>query len=110
MSDSKIPVGGGPRVTALGGGTGLSTMLRGLKYYTNNLTAIVTVADDGLGFDPAAPAPEESIGLNNVRRRLSRFPGCGIEIFSAPGRGTRVVLSYPKTSVKKLANSIQLSQ
>ena len=49
MSDSKIPVGGGPRVTALGGGTGLSTMLRGLKYYTNNLTAIVTVADDGGG-------------------------------------------------------------
>lgn len=49
MSDSKIPVGGGPRVAALGGGTGLSTMLRGLKYYTNNLTAIVTVADDGGG-------------------------------------------------------------
>ena len=49
MSDSKIPVGGGPRVTDLGGGTGLSTMLRGLKYYTNNLTAIVTVADDGGG-------------------------------------------------------------
>lgn len=49
MRDSRIPVGGGPRVTALGGGTGLSTMLRGLKYYTNNLTAIVTVADDGGG-------------------------------------------------------------
>jgi len=37
----------GPRVVALGGGTGLSTMLRGLKRYTGNLTAIVTVADDG---------------------------------------------------------------
>ncbi len=49
MSHSKIPVGGGPRVAALGGGTGLSTMLRGLKYYTDNLTAIVTVADDGGG-------------------------------------------------------------
>ena len=49
MSHSKIPVGGGPRVAALGGGTGLSTMLRGLKYYTENLTAIVTVADDGGG-------------------------------------------------------------
>src|SRR5438093_191822 len=36
----------GPRVVALGGGTGLSTMLRGLKKYTGNLTAIVTVADD----------------------------------------------------------------
>ncbi|MFU8773848.1 MAG: gluconeogenesis factor YvcK family protein, partial [Anaerolineales bacterium] len=31
----------------IGGGHGLSTLLRGLKYYTNNITAIVTVADDG---------------------------------------------------------------
>src|ERR671938_1057818 len=37
----------GPRVVAVGGGTGLSTLLRGLKKYTGNLTAIVTVADDG---------------------------------------------------------------
>ncbi len=37
----------GPRVVAIGGGTGLSTLLRGLKGYTSNLTAIVTVADDG---------------------------------------------------------------
>jgi len=37
----------GPRVVAIGGGTGLSTLLRGLKVYTSNLTAIVTVADDG---------------------------------------------------------------
>ncbi len=39
----------GPKIVALGGGTGLSTMLRGLKNYTKNLTAIVTVADDGGG-------------------------------------------------------------
>ncbi|MEA2647562.1 MAG: hypothetical protein QOE92_2645 [Chloroflexota bacterium] len=37
----------GPNVVALGGGTGLSALLRGLKEYTSNLTAIVTVADDG---------------------------------------------------------------
>ena len=37
----------GPRVVAIGGGHGLSTLLRGLKNYTNNLTAIVSVADDG---------------------------------------------------------------
>jgi uncharacterized cofD-like protein len=37
----------GPRIVTLGGGTGLSSLLRGLKQYTNNLTAIVTVADDG---------------------------------------------------------------
>ncbi len=37
----------GARVVVIGGGTGLSTMLRGLKRYTSNITAIVTVADDG---------------------------------------------------------------
>ncbi len=37
----------GPRIVALGGGTGLASLLRGLKGYTSNLTAIVTVADDG---------------------------------------------------------------
>ena len=37
----------GPKVVAIGGGTGLSTLLRGLKEYTSNITAIVTVADDG---------------------------------------------------------------
>ena len=37
----------GPRVVAFGGGTGLSTLLRGLKEHTSNLTAVVTVADDG---------------------------------------------------------------
>src|SRR5690606_19498480 len=37
----------GPRIVAIGGGTGLPTLLRGLKAHTSNLTAIVTVADDG---------------------------------------------------------------
>ncbi|MDQ6772094.1 MAG: YvcK family protein [Candidatus Dormibacteraeota bacterium] len=37
----------GPRLVAIGGGTGMSTLLRGLKEYTSNLAAVVTVADDG---------------------------------------------------------------
>lgn len=37
----------GPKIVVLGGGTGLSTLLRGLKRYSANITAIVTVADDG---------------------------------------------------------------
>jgi len=37
----------GPRIVAIGGGTGLSTLLRGIKNYTYNITAIVSVADDG---------------------------------------------------------------
>jgi len=40
-------LGRGPKIVAIGGGTGLSTLLRGLKQHTSNLTAIVSVADDG---------------------------------------------------------------
>lgn len=39
----------GPNIVAIGGGHGLSNMLRGLKRYTRNLTAVVTVSDDGGG-------------------------------------------------------------
>ena len=39
----------GLNIVAIGGGTGLSTLLRGLKVFTSNITAIVTVADDGGG-------------------------------------------------------------
>lgn len=37
----------GPRIVSIGGGHGLATLLRGLKAHTGNLTAVVTVADDG---------------------------------------------------------------
>ncbi len=37
----------GPRVVTIGGGHGLASLLRGLKEYTSNITAVVTVADDG---------------------------------------------------------------
>lgn len=37
----------GPAITVVGGGTGLSTLLRGMKYITNNCTAVVTSGDDG---------------------------------------------------------------
>ena len=40
-------LGKGPKIVVIGGGTGLSTLLSGLKHYTTNITAIVTVADDG---------------------------------------------------------------
>lgn len=38
---------GGKKIVVIGGGTGLSTMLRGLRLHTHNITAVVTVADDG---------------------------------------------------------------
>ena len=44
---SKVELSRGPKLVAVGGGHGLSMLLRGLKNRTSNITAIVTVADDG---------------------------------------------------------------
>lgn len=44
----EIPIDG-PKIVVIGGGTGLSILLRGLKNFTTNITAIVSVADDGGG-------------------------------------------------------------
>ena len=44
-----VPGRNNPRIVCIGGGHGLSAMLRGLKRHTRNITAIVTVADDGGG-------------------------------------------------------------
>ena len=52
----------GPRIVAIGGGTGLSNLLRGLKEHTSNLTAIVTVADDG----GSSGALREQLGIPPV--------------------------------------------
>ncbi|MEX2542629.1 MAG: uridine diphosphate-N-acetylglucosamine-binding protein YvcK [Trueperaceae bacterium] len=43
----RLQLSRGPRIVAFGGGTGLSNLLRGLRAHTSNLTAVVTVADDG---------------------------------------------------------------
>ena len=44
---AKSKLNRGPNIIAIGGGTGLSSLLKGLKRYSSNITAIVTVADDG---------------------------------------------------------------
>jgi uncharacterized cofD-like protein len=44
---STVPSGAGPRVVAIGGGHGLSTALRAVRRYADEITAVVTVADDG---------------------------------------------------------------
>lgn len=49
LIDDEVILLKGPKIVVIGGGTGLSTMLRGLKGYTSNITAIVTVGDDGGG-------------------------------------------------------------
>ncbi len=82
----------GPNIVAIGGGTGLSTLLQGLKRYSSRITAIVTVADDGgssgilrreLGVQPpgdirnclAALSTEESLLTRLFQYRFSSGTG-----------------------------------
>jgi uncharacterized cofD-like protein len=84
----------GPKIVAIGGGTGLSTMLRGLKDQTANLTAIVTVADDGgssgrlrreLGVLPPGDFRNCIVALADAEPLMARLfqyrfgPGSGLE-------------------------------
>ncbi len=52
----------------------------------------VTIEDDGAGFDPAQHRQGASLGLSSMRER-ARLAGLGLEIDSAPGRGTRIAMT-----------------
>lgn len=71
-----------PRIVAIGGGHGLSAMLRGLKRYSRNITAIVTVADDGggsgilredLGIPPPGDIRSCILALANTEPTMERL-------------------------------------
>lgn len=74
----------GPKIVVIGGGSGLNTVLRGLKNYTDNITAIVTVSDYG-------KTPTDS------RKELSVLPLSDI-------RESLVALSYNEPEMEKLLN------
>ena len=72
----------GPKIVVVGGGTGLSTLLRGLKEYTGNITAIVSIADDGgssgrlqreLGVLPAGDIRKNIAALADAEPLMSRL-------------------------------------
>jgi uncharacterized cofD-like protein len=95
----------GPRIVALGGGTGLSTLLRGLKEHTSNLTAVVTVADDGgssgvlrheLGIPPVGDIRNCIAALADAEPLMSellqyRFPATDDAGADGPGLGGHAV-------------------
>lgn len=60
----------GPKVVVIGGGSGLNTVLRGLKHYTDNITAIVTVSDYGETPTDSRRALEV-LPLNDIKESLA---------------------------------------
>lgn len=59
---------------------------------------VLTVSDDGVGFDVNHPKPDERshIGLKSVRSRLAELCGGSLDVASRPGEGTTVVITIPK--------------
>lgn len=55
---------------------------------------VVTVEDDGIGYHPGGETRSNSIGIQNIRTRMSQYPGCSVSVTSEPGRGTTVLLRY----------------
>jgi uncharacterized cofD-like protein len=104
----------GPRIVAIGGGTGLSTLLRGLKEHTSNLTAIVTVADDGgssgvlrekLGIPPVGDIRNCIVALADAEPLMSevlqyRFPETTGETNGLAGHALGNLLIAAMTAVE----------
>ena len=100
----------GPKVVAIGGGTGLSTLLRGLKEHSSNLTAVVTVADDGgssgvlrteLGIPPVGDIRNCIVALADAEPLMAdllqyRFPAHGTEASRANGQSAAQAELVPR--------------
>ena len=70
--------------------------------YDDSKSYIITIADDGVGFDSTAKLNDERqhIGIENVRKRLQSMVGGGMRVETAPGKGTAVTITVPKNGGK----------
>jgi signal transduction histidine kinase len=66
---------------------------------------VLSVVDDGRGFDPQKAAPEGHFGLAGMRERADAIGG-RLAIRSAPGRGTRVEVTVPLARLAKAAGGV----
>lgn len=115
----------GPRIVAIGGGTGLSTLLRGLKEHTSNLTAIVTVADDGgssgvlragLGIPPvgdirnclAALADAEPLMSEVLQYRFPEAPGQAADGLAGHALGNLLIAAVTAVEGGDFENGVRM--
>ena len=68
-----------------------------LKTEETDTDYIITVQDDGVGFDVSAPKQEKSIGLRNIEMRLKQLCSASLQIKSEIGVGTTAVITIPKS-------------
>ena len=70
--------------------------------YETDTDYFISVVDDGVGFDPSLPPSDDRkhVGLHNIQERLKAMVGGTLEIESAVGEGTRVLIKIPKEEQK----------
>lgn len=107
----QVQLARGPKIVAMGGGTGLSTLLRGLKRHSSNITAIVTVTDDGgssgrlsqeLGIIPPGDLRNCLVALADADKQLS-------DVFQYRFRGQSGSLSGHSLGNLLIAGFVDLS-
>lgn len=109
----------GPKIVVIGGGSGLNTVLRGLKNYTDNITAIVTVSDYGeqysnlsknLGNLPLEDIKDSLIALSNNEQEMSCLLNLNMSNNQLKGlRFGDIYLTAMKEAVGDFTMSIQES-
>ncbi|MGL5259373.1 MAG: cache domain-containing sensor histidine kinase [Lachnospiraceae bacterium] len=74
-----------------------------IKAYMHESNLILTITDDGVGFDTFSPS---GVGIKNVKKRIQLFYGASSELtIQSLGKGTRVTLTLHDTSIKQLHDS-----
>lgn len=104
----------GPKVVVIGGGTGLNTVLKGLKQYTDNITAIVTVSDYGApkesGINPLENIKESLIALASNEEEMSRLLNAKFNFIEGKPNFSDLYFAAMEGAYGEFAKSIEASK
>lgn len=104
----------GPKVVVIGGGSGLNTVVKGLKQYTDNITAIVTVSDYGAskesGINPLENIKESIIALSNNEEEMSRLLNAKFNYIQGTPQFSDLYFSAMEEKYGDFAKSIEASK
>lgn len=66
-----------------------------LRTRTDGKNIMISIEDEGVGFDTEQPAKEKSVALKNIRFRLENMVNGRLDVQSCPGQGTKVTITIP---------------
>ena len=103
----------GPKIVVIGGGSGLNTVVRGLKQYTDNITAIVTISDYGApkekNVNPLDNVKDSLIALSNNESEMTRLFHTKFEYIQGKPRFCDLYFSAMEEAYGNFAKSIEAS-